>query len=66
MQYNTMVTINENKIADAESILNNMQNVKPSVKVVKKDKGLFEKYESAEKIIITEDNKQILLGQENE
>ena len=66
MQYNTMVTINENKIADAESILNNMQNVKPSVKVVKKDKGLFEKYESAEKIIITEDNKQLLLGQENE
>ena len=66
MQYNTMVTINENKIADAEGILNNMQNVKPSVKVVKKDKGLFEKYESAEKIIITEDNKQLLLGQENE
>ena len=66
MQYNTMVTINENKIADAESILNNMQNVKPSIKVVKKDKGLFEKYESAEKIIITEDNKQLLLGQENE
>ena len=66
MQYNTMVTINENKIADAESILNNMQNVKPSVKVVKKDKGLFEKYESTEKIIITEDNKQLLLGQENE
>ena len=57
-----MVTINENKIADAESILNNMQNVKPSVKVVKKDKGLFEKYESAEKIIITEDTKQLLLG----
>ena len=57
-----MVTINENKIADAGSILNNMQNVKPSVKVVKKDKGLFEKYESAEKIIITEDNKQLLLG----
>ena len=57
-----MVTINENKIADAESILNNMQNVKPSVKVVKKDKGLFEKYEIAEKIIITEDNKQLLLG----
>ena len=57
-----MVTINENKIADAESILNNMQNVKPSVKVVKKVKGLFEKYESAEKIIITEDNKQLLLG----
>ena len=57
-----MVTINENKIADAESILHNMQNVKPSVKVVKKDKGLFEKYESAEKIIITEDNKQLLLG----
>lgn len=57
-----MITINENKIADAENILNNMQNVKPSVKVVKKDKGLFERYESAEKIIITEDNKQLLLG----
>ena len=57
-----MFTINENKIADAESILNNMQNVKPSVKVVKKDKGLFEKYESAEKIIITEAHKQLLLG----
>lgn len=57
-----MITINENKIADAENILNSMQDVKPSVKVVKKDKGLFERYESAEKIIITEDNKQLLLG----
>lgn len=57
-----MITINENKIVDAENILNNMQDVKPSVKVVKKDKGLFERYESAEKIIITEDNKQLLLG----
>ena len=57
-----MITINENKIADAEKILSNMQDVKPSVKVVKKDKGLFERYESAEKIIITEDNKQLLLG----
>ena len=57
-----MITINENKIADAENILSNMQDVKPSVKVVKKDKGLFKRYESAEKIIITEDNKQLLLG----
>ena len=57
-----MITINENKIADAENILSNMQDVKPSVKVVEKDKGLFERYESAEKIIITEDNKQLLLG----
>ena len=38
-----MITINENKIADAENILSNMQDVKPSVKVVKKDKGLFER-----------------------
>lgn len=57
-----MITINENKISDAEEILQLMQNKQPKVKVVKKDKGLFERVESAEKIILTEDNKQLLLG----
>ncbi len=57
-----MITINENKISDAEEILQLMQNKQPKVKVVKKDKGLFERVESTEKIILTEDNKQLLLG----
>lgn len=57
-----MITINENKLSQAESILNGMEHKQPSVKVVKKDKGLFERYENAEKIVITEDNKQLLLG----
>lgn len=57
-----MITINENRIADAEAILNGMYQKPADKKVVKKDKGLFEKTEMVNKVVITEDNKQLLLG----
>lgn len=45
------------KIATAEATIEAMQ---PEVKVIKKDKGLIERTESS-KIILTEDNRQVLI-----
>ena len=52
---NNEMNTNE-KIATAEAVLNAME---PEVKVVKKDRGLIERTESS-KIILTEDNRQVL------
>ena len=41
------------------AIENAVENMNPTVKVVKKDRGLIERTESS-KIIITEDNRQVL------
>lgn len=49
------MTINE-KIDAAEAV---MDMIAPEVKVVKKDRGLIERTESS-KIILTEDNRQVL------
>ena len=51
--------INENKINNAQNILNSMSNVQ--IKRVRRDNGLLERSES-EKIILAEDNRQVLLG----
>lgn len=48
--------INKDQITAIEAAIENMQ---PEVKVVKKDRGLIERTESS-KIIITEDNRQVL------
>lgn len=48
--------IDKNQISAIEDAVKNMQ---PEVKVVKKDRGLIERTESS-KIIITEDNRQVL------
>lgn len=45
------------KVKQAEETLNAME---PEVKVVKRDKGLIERTESS-KIILTEDNRQLLV-----
>lgn len=45
------------KIKAAEMTIENME---PAVKVIKQDKGLIERTESS-KIIITEDNRQVLI-----
>ena len=47
---------NFERLAVAEATIESMQ---PGVKVVKKDKGLIERTESS-KIILTEDNRQVL------
>ena len=51
--------INENKINNAANIIDSMENV--TNKRVKKDNGLLERSQS-EKIILVEDNRQVLLG----
>jgi hypothetical protein len=48
--------LSKDKISEIENTLNNMA---PEVKVIKKDKGLIERTESS-KIIVTEDNRQVL------
>ena len=54
--------MNANKLTTAKGIVSNINsNSKTTIKVVKADKGLLEKTDS-EKIIITEDNRQIILG----
>ena len=61
-QKNKDKNINENmkaeNIAAAEELMNT-EAVPQKVKVVKKDKGLIERTESS-KIILTEDNRQVL------
>ena len=49
--------IDKAKISEIEAAIKDMQ---PEVKVVKKDRGLIERTESS-KIIITEDNRQVLI-----
>lgn len=53
--------MNANMINNAEILINDINSTK-NVKVVKKDKGLLEKKNSEETIIITEDNRRVLLG----
>lgn len=48
----------DEKINKAEEIMNNMKAAN-HIKVVKKDKGLIERTESS-KIVLTEDNRQVL------
>lgn len=57
-----MEPINSNKIQDAQEIIDSI-NPKQKVKYVKKDRGLIERTSKEEdKIILAEDNRQILLG----
>ena len=56
---NEEVMTTSEKIAMAQSILNSEEKSTPSVKRVKKDKGLIERTESS-KTILTEDNKELL------
>ena len=59
--YSGMDTINANKMQDAQSLIDNLTGKK--VKYIKKDAGLIERASlKDEKIILTEDNRQILLG----
>ena len=56
---NEEVMTTSEKIAMAQSVLNNTDKSAPSVRRVKKDKGLIERTESS-KTILTEDNKELL------
>lgn len=48
----------DQRVSKAEEIMNNMK-AENNVKIVKKDKGLIERTESS-KIVLTEDNRQVL------
>lgn len=58
-EVNEEVMTTSEKIAMAQSVLNNTSQSAPSVRRVKKDKGLIERTESS-KTILTEDNKELL------
>lgn len=55
---------NVNNFERAEELINNMnQNDLASVKYIKKEKGLIERTEADnKKVILVEDNRQIILG----
>ena len=56
-----MSTLNSNSIADAQSLIDSLGTAK--VKRVKKDAGLLEREKmNDDKIILTEDNRQVLFG----
>jgi len=56
-----MGTINSNKMENAQSIIDSLNT--PCVKRIKKDAGLLEREKmNDDKIILAEDNRQILLG----
>lgn len=57
-----MSYLNENKMADAEAIVNTFKQ-QETIKVVKRDRGLIERNTNGDtKIILAEDNRQVLLG----
>lgn len=58
---NNMEPINSNKLAEAKSLIDGVGG--SNVKYIKKEPGLLEREKmDDDKIILTEDNRQILLG----
>lgn len=58
-----MKTLNSNNISQAESLINEINEKNANVKVIRKERGLMERDNSKEdKVILTEDNRQILFG----
>lgn len=56
-----MEAMNSNSICRAESIINSMANG-ATIKRVKRDRGLMERSDSEQKIILEEDNRQVIFG----
>lgn len=54
--------LNENMINKAQNIINNMNGDDVNVLRVKREKGLIERTEANKKIILVEDNRQIICG----
>lgn len=55
------MTLNSNNMENADALINKLDSKK--VKYIKKDKGLIERNTiQDEKVILAEDNRQILLG----
>jgi hypothetical protein len=55
--------MNANNLNRAANIVSEMAGDKPNVKVIKKERGLLEREEMEnEKIILAEDNRQLIFG----
>ena len=58
-----MKTLNSNNMSQAESLINEINEKNGNVKIIRKERGLMERDNSKEdKVIIPEDNRQILFG----
>ena len=58
-----MKTLNSNNMSQAESLINEINGKDGNVKIIRKERGLMERDSSKEdKVILTEDNRQILFG----
>ena len=55
-----MATVNGNNISNAQNLINGMG--QKTVKVVKSDRGLIERKDLEDKVILVEDNRQVLFG----
>lgn len=56
-----MKPLNANRLSEAEEILDNVNGKKAKVIRIKQETGLLEREES-EKVILVEDNRQLILG----
>lgn len=54
--------LNENVFTNAESLINSIGCEQCEVKRVKRDNGLIERKNVEGKVILTEDNRQVLFG----
>ena len=54
--------MNANVLNNAQSIIESINGERKNVKFIKRERGLMERQEMEEKVILTEDNRQILLG----
>ena len=57
-----MAVMNSNKINKAEMIIEGLADDNKIIKKVKKDRGLMERSEVEQKIILEEDNRQVIFG----
>ena len=58
-----MKTLNSNNMSQAISLIDKINEKNGNVKVIRKERGLMERDNSKEdKVILTEDNRQILFG----
>lgn len=58
-----MKILNSNNMSQAESLINEINEKNGNVKIIRKERGLMERDNSKEdKVILTEDNRQILFG----
>ncbi len=53
---------NSNNMQKADELIKSINDKKKNVKIIKKEQGLLEREEVEEKVILSEDNRQVLFG----